>query len=405
MISMRRDSRSDKKRVLMIAPQPWFQPRGTPFSVLHRIKALSLLGHQIDLCTYPIGQNIDIPNLTIHRSARVPFVKSVKIGPSKTKLLLDGPLLQLTRRLLTRHEYDWIHSHEEGAFWGAWLAARHGIPHLYDMHSSLPQQLDNFKFTRLSFALRLFEKLEAYVIRNSSGVITICPELQQYVETHFPDRPSLLIENVADNSIVFPPTLSDQQQLKGKYNLPDKPLVLYYGTFEPYQGIDLLIRSAYAVIQRFDKAVHFVLIGGNEQQVSFYQALAAANGVAQHFTFTGFLQPEWIPAFVNMASVLVSPRLKGTNSPLKIYSYLRSGVPVVATRHITHTQLLSDREAFLSDIDAESFSLTLIESLTNQTRRKSLVKNAAKLAEEKYSYKDYLEKTERIIEQTVEHKL
>ena len=34
---------------LMIAPQPFFQPRGTPFSVLGRLHALSELGHSVDL--------------------------------------------------------------------------------------------------------------------------------------------------------------------------------------------------------------------------------------------------------------------------------------------------------------------------------------------------------------------
>ena len=36
-------------RILMVAPQPFFRPRGTPFSVLHRIRVLSLAGHSIDL--------------------------------------------------------------------------------------------------------------------------------------------------------------------------------------------------------------------------------------------------------------------------------------------------------------------------------------------------------------------
>ena len=405
MKHMRRSSRSEKKRILMIAPQPWFQPRGTPFSVLHRIKALSLLGHTIDLCTYPIGQDIDIPNLTIHRTKKLPFVKSIKIGPSKTKLLLDIPLMMLTWNLLRRNRYDFIHSHEEGAFWGAWLAAKYGVPHLYDMHSSLPQQLDNFKFTRLSFPVKFFEHLEHFVIRRSAGIITICPELQQYVEKHFPGKKSLLIENVADNAIVFPPNPSSKKVLQQTYGLPDKPLILYYGTFEPYQGLALLIQSAASVVRKFDGNVHFVLIGGNEKQVSEYKAMTAEHHVDGYFTFTGFLQPEWIPPFVDMASVLVSPRLNGTNSPLKIYSYLRSGVPVVATRHVTHTQLLSDNEAFLAEMSPDAFAGSLIDALTDRQRRETVVRQARQLAEKKYSYQDYLDKTERVVDQTVEQEL
>ena len=44
----------------MIAPQPFFRARGTPFSVLHRIRALVLLGHSVDLVTYPFGEPVPL---------------------------------------------------------------------------------------------------------------------------------------------------------------------------------------------------------------------------------------------------------------------------------------------------------------------------------------------------------
>ena len=45
--------------------------------------------------------------------------------------------------------------------------------------------------------------------------------------------------------------------------------------------------------------------------------------------------------------MLVSPRLKGLNTPMKIYSYLDSGSAVLATRLRTHTQVLDDGIAYL----------------------------------------------------------
>ena len=56
----------------MLAPEPFFEPRGTPFSEYHRIKALGELGHQVDLVTYPIGADVELPNLRIIRSAGLP---------------------------------------------------------------------------------------------------------------------------------------------------------------------------------------------------------------------------------------------------------------------------------------------------------------------------------------------
>ena len=79
-------------RILMIAPEPFFEPRGTPFSEYHRIRALLDLGHTVDLVTYPFGKDVTLPGLRIFRAARPPFITRVKIGPSPAKLFLDMTL-------------------------------------------------------------------------------------------------------------------------------------------------------------------------------------------------------------------------------------------------------------------------------------------------------------------------
>ena len=117
----------------MLAPEPFFEPRGTPFSEFHRIRALTDLGHEVDLVTYPFGQDVAMPGLRVFRTLKPPFIRGVKIGPSFAKLPLDA-LLSLTalRRALS-DRYDAIHSHEEGGLIGAVLASLLRVPHLYDM--------------------------------------------------------------------------------------------------------------------------------------------------------------------------------------------------------------------------------------------------------------------------------
>lgn len=397
-------SKFEGLRILMIAPQPWFQPRGTPFSVLHRIKALSTLGHKIDLATYPIGQDVPIENLSIRRARRVPLVRRVMIGPSISKIFLDYVLYRRAVELLQANRYDYIHTHEEAAFFGVSLAQKYGLPHLYDMHSSLPQQLQNFKFSNSRLLTGMFERLERNTIEKSAAVITICPELQNYVEKNFPRKTSILIENVADNSVVFPPTASKEEALKTQYHLHGKTVVLYYGTFEAYQGIDMLIDSAVHVAAKDNGAVHFVMVGGSEQQTAAYRARARKLGVGDRFTFTGFVQPDVIPSFISLSDVLVSPRLQGTNSPLKIYSYLRSGKPIVATRHITHTQILNDSVSVLAEPCPDAFAEGILSIINDKRRQKQLVKAALQLSEKHYSYEDYLQKTHWIVEQVMRKK-
>ena len=133
----------------MIAPEPFFEPRGTPFSEFHRIRALTALGHQVDLVTYPFGQNVSMPGLRVFRSLRPPFVRGVKIGPSLAKIPLDA-LLTLTamRRALCRPATMRCTRTKKAGSSAPCSRALLRVPHLYDMHSSLPQQLTNFAFSR-----------------------------------------------------------------------------------------------------------------------------------------------------------------------------------------------------------------------------------------------------------------
>jgi glycosyltransferase involved in cell wall biosynthesis len=384
-------------KILMIAPQPFFTPRGTPFSVLYRLHALSKLGHTIDLVTYHLGENISIENVTIHRIPNIPFVRNIEVGPSKKKIVLDVFIILKALRLLIQHHYDVIHSHEEAGFFSTYLSKMFGLKHLYDMHSSLPQQLDNFQFTKSKIIVNLFKILEKKTIRDADAVITICPELFHYVKGMFPEKNHELIENVVENELVLGDSSETSLDIFGLYHSNKHFKVLYTGTFEPYQGLDLLIESAKKVVEHH-KEIVFILVGGDQKQVDEYKKLVNKHHLDENFIFTGQVWPNLLKKFIDVADILVTPRIQGNNTPLKIYSYLRSGKPIVATNHPTHTQVLNDRVAILTEGTPESFGEGIIRLIENRDLMEDISRNARKLAEEKYSYEIYISRIKSIYE-------
>jgi glycosyltransferase involved in cell wall biosynthesis len=91
--------------------------------------------------------------------------------------------------------------------------------------------------------------------------------------------------------------------------------------------------------------------------------------------------------------VLVSPRSSGTNTPLKIYQYLRCGRPIVATRLLTHTQVLDDDIAVLTEATPQGFGAGILALLRDPARGAAIGARARHLAETKYSYEAYLGRT------------
>jgi glycosyltransferase involved in cell wall biosynthesis len=376
----------------MLAPEPFFEPRGTPFSEYHRIKALGELGHHVDLVTYPIGRDVALPNLRIFRSLRPPFVSRVRIGPSLTKVLLDALMLPTIVRRVAKSKYDAIHSHEEMGLVGVWLARWLRIPHLYDMHSSLPQQLSNFRYSRSATLRRLFAWAEDRMVHGSGVVITICQELQDTVDDMGAGERALLIENVMGGDIEDPPSVGPRD-IRQRWEIPaDAPLALYTGTFEAYQGVELLIRAS-ALLARTHPQVRVLVVGGEPAQVASARAQADAVGASPVMVFTGQQPARDIPAFVETCDLLVSPRLRGTNTPLKIYSYLRSGRPIVATDLLTHTQVLSHDVARLVPVDPVAFAAAMAELIDRPDERLRLANAARALAATKYSRESYVRRT------------
>lgn len=88
----------------------------------------------------------------------------------------------------------------------------------------------------------------------------------------------------------------------------------------------------------------------------------------------------------------VSPRLHGTNTPLKVYEQLASGIPLVATNIYSHTQVLDDDIAVMVDPEPGDMARGLIEALTNPSARARRIEGARRLYRERYSREVYTAK-------------
>lgn len=381
----------------MIAPEPFLEPRGTPFSVYHRAKALTTLGHQVDLVTYPIGKRVEMPGLRVYRSLALPFIRKVKIGPSFAKLPLDLFLFLTALWRLSVGHYQYLHTHEEAGFMGVFLSRIFGCKHLYDMHSDLSQQMSNFAFTRNKLLLKSVEAVQQYIVRHADAVIAICPDLETTVKAIDAEKPVYMIENVAVDEALPEAKMDDVVALRQKLQLGDGPVLLYTGTFEGYQGIELVLHSIPTVLESFPD-VRYVFAGGKPEQVEVQRQLAQALGIAEMIRFVGQRPLEEMPMYMAMADVLLSPRSRGTNTPLKLYTYLRSGKPILATAILSHTQILTSQMAVLVPPTAEGLAHGAIQLLEQPEQARQLGEQGRLIAEKLYSWPAFLEKNRRAYE-------
>jgi hypothetical protein len=134
-----------KRRILMIAPTPFFADRGCHVRILGEAKALINLGHELILCTYFLGR--DVGGIPTVRTMSVPWYKKLSAGPSWHKFYIDILLLCTVVRAWRNFRADIIHAHlHEGIVIGKIASLICRVPLVADLQGSLTDELLAPKF-------------------------------------------------------------------------------------------------------------------------------------------------------------------------------------------------------------------------------------------------------------------
>lgn len=371
--------------ILLLAPHPFFQHRGTPIAVRLLAEVLTGAGHQVDMVCFHEGEDVEMDGLSIHRIAAPSWLSGIRPGFSIKKVACDLLFWREAKKRLKAGRYDLIHAVEESVFMARSFRRRFGVPYVYDMDSSLAAQMQE-KMSWLGPLSPLMRAAERRAVQGSVGVVAVCQALGDLALRNDSTCTLLCLEDI---SLLGVESLREDA---GGEQLPvDGPVVMYVGNLETYQGIDLLLESFSLVTPSLPQA-RLVVIGGQPEAIEKYQAMAARLGISDQVHFAGPRPPGQLGHFLAQATVVVSPRIKGENTPMKVYSYLDSGRPLLATRLPTHTQVLDDDISLLVEPTPPDMAKGLMTLLTNPELRERLAQAAGERVAVNYSLPAYRRK-------------
>jgi glycosyltransferase involved in cell wall biosynthesis len=185
------------------------------------------------------------------------------------------------------------------------------------------------------------------------------------------------------------------EQLRNKLNLEGRLPIVYTGTYERYQGLDMALECAGIVAKQYSE-VMFIFVGAVNQQAREWTEIAEDMNLQDNVLFLDVVSPAESMVFLACAAVLISPRLEGTTTPLKIYSYLHANKPIVATCVPAHTQVLTPETAVLVKPNKNAFAEGILRVLRDTELAECIASNAHKFAMEKFSHQDYIAKVNQI---------
>jgi glycosyltransferase involved in cell wall biosynthesis len=371
-------------RILLVTPQPFYEDRGTPIAIRYVAQALSELGAFVDILAFPVGRSVTIPRVTIMRCANPLRLKQVPVGFSWRKIVLDATLWQAFRRLVNSGKYHIVHAVEDAAYMASAICPSVGQPFIYDMASAIPVELKRNALFASGLIQRLLSVAERRVISNARRVV--CSSgLADYVshqvpEAHVREWPYPAYAEHIDRYRA----LDLRKELGIRFN---QRVILYSGNFAAYQGIELLL-EAFQLARRTCPELALVCVGATDKEFAARSAASAAD----EQVFVLRRQPRrLIPVYMELADFLVLPRVATDNVPLKLFDYMASGTPIIATRGPAHEPLLDESRAFMSDPTAEALSVTLVDACASRERSEALGRAAQSYAREYFSWNRFVD--------------
>jgi len=174
-------------------------------------------------------------------------------------------------------------------------------------------------------------------IGNDTDVVTF---ISHYTRDRFASAfgPRAALEHLAPgvDTDRFEPNSVARAELRARYGVGDRPVILCLSRLVARKGQDMLIRALPAIRQRIDGAA-LVIVGGGPYRTTLHR-LAHQFGVAEHVVFTDGVPGDELPAHHAMADVFAMPcRTRGAGLDVEGLGivYLEAsatGVPVVAGR-------------------------------------------------------------------------
>lgn len=374
-------------RVLFLCPQPFFAWRGSPIRVAYDVEAIALLGYQVDLLTLPIGEPRDIPGVRILRVLRLPGLRNIPIGPSPGKLLYDALLFGRGLYEVLRRPYAVIHGVEETGLIACILGRLCGAAVVFEKHSDPASHRAGLL---KNLVLKAYARVERLMIAGADAVIgtgtTLVRQVQQVnprVSAHHVfDLPSSKVE--ADDTKAA--AIRAQWQRR-----PDEILALYVGSFAVYQGVDLLFEAMADAFQK-NPRLRLVVIGGSPAEREERTRWLAARGLAERVTFAGFIPPDELPHHLRAADILLSPRISGVNSPLKMLDYLKIARPIVATDLAANRELVDTTNALLVPAEARAFAAGVLQLADDPALCARLATAGRLLIDQRYNFDRFVDR-------------
>ncbi|MFA3790739.1 TIGR04063 family PEP-CTERM/XrtA system glycosyltransferase [Aliiglaciecola sp. SL4] len=302
--------------------------------------------------------------------------------PVLNQLSLVNPLRDRILEAIEIEKPDILHAHSPALNGLAAIKAakKTGLPLVYEIRAFWEDAaVDHGTCKEGDLRYRLTQKMETHVVNKANAVTTICQGLRQ----------DLLARGIADSKITVIPNAVNIEQfniiternqaLEKQYNLNNKVVLGFLGSFYGYEGLDLIVAALPQILKTIPNAV-FLLVGGGPQEQNLKNQIKQL-GLQEHVIMPGRVPHSEVDKYYSLVDLLVYPRkpmrLTELVTPLKPLEAMAQGKLVLASDVGGHKELIEDgKTGWLFDSgNIDALANTAIKVLSNRDSWPAMVEN------------------------------
>lgn len=373
------------KPILTLCAQPLFEARGSPIRVKAFLRALGGEGVAVEVLTLPVGPPVRLPGCVhLRRIPNFLFVSRIAIGPSFPKLLFGCAIGATGLLRAFPGRFRIVHGIEETGL-PAWMIARlTGARFVFEKHSDPASHIGGSRIRRAVMAV--YGAVERFVCRRADVIIATGPGLAHQARRYGAKGEVKVIDDVpSSDRDPDPERVEIWRERLGKR--AGETVFAYIGSFAGYQGVPLFLEAADSALRSRDD-LRLALVGGADEAETIRKR-AGEGGYAGRMVHLPSLDPDAVPDFLAACDVLVSPRLEGSNTPLKVLDYLRAGRCILATDTEANRLVLDEETALLVSPGAAMLADGMAALADDPALRGTLGRAARARFEERFGFERF----------------
>lgn len=365
---------------------PIFGHRGCSVHAQEVLRALMKRGFQVDLFSSNFGGAVteEFASVRVHSIAAQ---KRERLSEQERAALANNAAI---RDLLSRshRERNYQYVYERHALWnfaGMEFARETDIPGILEINSPL---LEERTSRHLLVDRAGAEDAVMRAFRSATVIRCVSQQLAHIIEKHPSARGKVHVIKNAVNGERFAwstPTLERE---------PDTFVIGYTGELRSTQGLTTLISAFQLVVDALPYA-RLVIVGDGEEREALEREIAARD-LTKVVKFTGTLPPHQMPGTLASfdAAVVPLPAVNGYyGSPLKVFEYMATGLPIVASKVGQVQDVLRDGETaiLVPPADRETLAQALYDLAESPELRQKLGEAARAQALSNHSWDAVIE--------------